>query len=153
MSETKAEAHDPDELAGFKAFAIERSRDPAEGLSARHRALMACIVIPAEIQKWMLDAGAVEPLLDSIEKTILAAENAPTSAAAERVRVLEGAAAGMAEFISRQLSKFDQIEGEGASPFWCAGYKQALESAERIRAALATATPEEPVAETKETKL
>lgn len=50
------------------------SRDPREGLSARDRAMMACIVIPASIQKWMLEVGAVEPLLDSIAKTILAAE-------------------------------------------------------------------------------
>lgn len=70
---------DPEEIAALKAFAIERSRDPAEGLSARQRALMACIVIPPEIQKWMLDVGAVEPLLDSIEKTILAAEDAALS--------------------------------------------------------------------------
>jgi hypothetical protein len=66
----------PEDVAALKAFAIELSRDPAEGLSARQRALMACIVIPPEIQKWMIDAGAVEPLLDSIEKTILAAEAA-----------------------------------------------------------------------------
>jgi hypothetical protein len=58
----------------LKVFAIEMSRDPREGMTARQRALMACIVIPAPIQQWMLDAGAVEPLLDSIEKTILAAE-------------------------------------------------------------------------------
>ena len=64
-----------DDVAALKAFAIEMSRDPAEGLSARQRALMACIVIPAQIQQWMLDVGAVEPLLDSIEKTILAAED------------------------------------------------------------------------------
>ncbi len=66
----------PEDVAALKAFAIEMSRDPAEGLSARQRAVMACIVIPSEIQKWMIDAGAVEPLLDSIEKTILAAEEA-----------------------------------------------------------------------------
>ena len=65
-----------DQEKSFKAFAIEMSRDPREGLTARQRALMACIVIPPEIQKWMLDVGAVEPLLDSIEKTILAAEDA-----------------------------------------------------------------------------
>jgi hypothetical protein len=64
------------EAAAIKAFAIEISRDPREGLTARQRALMACIVIPAPIQQWMLDVGAVEPLLDSIEKTILAAEAA-----------------------------------------------------------------------------
>jgi len=58
----------------LKAFAIEMSRDPREGLTARQRALMACIVIPQPIQQWMVEAGAVEPLLDSIEKTILAAE-------------------------------------------------------------------------------
>ena len=60
--------------AAIKVFAIEMSRDQREGLTARQRALMACIVIPQAIQQWMLDAGAVEPLLDSIEKTILAAE-------------------------------------------------------------------------------
>lgn len=64
-----------DDVAALKAFAIEMSRNPAEGLSARDRALMACIVIPAPIQKWMVDVNAVEPLLDSIEKTILAAED------------------------------------------------------------------------------
>lgn len=69
-------------VAELKAFAIEMSRDPREGLTARERALMACIVIPAAIQKWMIEAGAVELLLDSIEKTILAAEAA---ARAERV--------------------------------------------------------------------
>jgi len=60
----------------LKALAIELSRDPAEGLSAGSRALMACIVIPFEIQEWMNEVGATEPLLDSIEKTILAAERA-----------------------------------------------------------------------------
>lgn len=64
-----------DDVADLKSFAIEMSRDPRELPSARQRALMACIVIPAPIQQWMLDAGAVEPLLDSIEKTILAAED------------------------------------------------------------------------------
>ena len=63
-----------EEARAFKAFAIEMSRDPREVPSARDRALMACIVIPADIQEWMMQAGAVEPLLDSIEKTILAAE-------------------------------------------------------------------------------
>lgn len=63
-----------DSVAELKAFAIEMSRDPREVPDARQRALMACIVIPAPIQKWMVEAGAVEPLLDSIEKTILAAE-------------------------------------------------------------------------------
>lgn len=62
------------DLADLKAFAIEMSRNPLELPSARSRALMACLVIPAPIQKWMVEAGAVEPLLDSIEKTILAAE-------------------------------------------------------------------------------
>lgn len=62
------------DVSELKAFAIEMSRDPAEGLSARQRALFACIVIPQPIQQWMVEAGAVEPLLDSIEKTILAAE-------------------------------------------------------------------------------
>jgi hypothetical protein len=65
---------DRDERDAFKAYAIERSRDPSEMPNARDRARMACIVIPASIQKWMLEAGAVEPLLDSIEATILAAE-------------------------------------------------------------------------------
>jgi hypothetical protein len=63
-----------EDVAELKVFAIERSRDPREGLTARQRALMACLVIPAPIQQWMIEAGAVEPLLDSIEKTILAAE-------------------------------------------------------------------------------
>lgn len=63
-----------EDIQSLKAFAIERSRDPAEGVDARGRALFACIVIPVEIQKWMVSAGAVEPLLDSIEATILAAE-------------------------------------------------------------------------------
>jgi hypothetical protein len=67
---------EPVDAAAVKAFAIEMSRDPKEGLSARDRALMACIVIPAPVQKWMVEIGAVEPLLDSIEKTILAAERA-----------------------------------------------------------------------------
>jgi hypothetical protein len=75
-----------DQVAALKAFAIELSRDPAEGVSARGRALMACIVIPPEIQKWMVEAGAVEPLLDSIEKTILAAEEAARADAVERLR-------------------------------------------------------------------
>jgi hypothetical protein len=66
---------DQEEVAALKTFAIEMSRDPREGLTARQRALMACIVIPQPIQQWMMDAGAVEPLLDSIEKTILAAED------------------------------------------------------------------------------
>ena len=65
---------DQSDIAAIKAFAIEMSRDPREGLTARQRALMACIVIPQTIQQWMIDAGAVEPLVDSIEKTILAAE-------------------------------------------------------------------------------
>jgi hypothetical protein len=77
---------EPEEATAFKAFAIERSRDPAEGMTARQRALMACIVIPPEIQKWMLDVGAVEPLLDSVEKTITAAELASSSAEVERLR-------------------------------------------------------------------
>lgn len=65
---------DQAEVDAVKAFAIEMSRDPREGLTARQRALMACIVIPQPIQQWMVEAGAVDPLLDSIEKTILAAE-------------------------------------------------------------------------------
>ncbi len=77
---------DREEADAFKAYAIERSRNPAEGLSARQRALMACIVIPPEIQKWMLEAGAVEPLLDSIEKTILAAEDAARAAVSSTER-------------------------------------------------------------------
>ncbi len=63
-----------DDVAALKVFAIKMSRDPREVPSARQRALMACIVIPAPIQQWMLDAGAVNLLLDSIENTILAAE-------------------------------------------------------------------------------
>lgn len=74
---------DQDFVQALKVFAIEMSRDPAEGLSARQRALMACIVIPAPIQKWMVEAGAVEPLLDSIEKTILAAEEHARSSPAQ----------------------------------------------------------------------
>lgn len=58
----------------FKSFVLEMGRDPSELPSARQRALMACIVLPSEIQKWIVDAGALDPLLDSIEKTILAAE-------------------------------------------------------------------------------
>lgn len=65
---------DQQELDAFKAFVIETSRDPREFPSARSRALMACLVIPAPIQKWMVEANALEPLLDSLEKTILAAE-------------------------------------------------------------------------------
>ena len=65
---------DRDEKDAFKAYAIERSRDPNELPNARDRARMACLVIPASIQKWMVEAGAVEPLLDSIEATIIAAE-------------------------------------------------------------------------------
>jgi len=64
----------PADLSELKAFVVERSRDPAEGLTARQRAVMACIVIPQPIQQWMVEAGAVEPLVDSIEKTILAAD-------------------------------------------------------------------------------
>lgn len=65
---------DQQDVAELKAFAIEMSRDPRAGLTARQRALMACIVIPQPIQQWMIEVGAVEPLLDSFEKTILAAE-------------------------------------------------------------------------------
>jgi hypothetical protein len=65
---------DQTEVAAVKAFAIEMSRDPRELPSARQRAVMACLVIPQPIQEWMVQAGAVEPLIDSIEKTILAAE-------------------------------------------------------------------------------
>lgn len=65
---------EPEELAAFKSYVIERSRDPGEMPSARQRALMACLVIPNAIQKWMVETGAVEPLLDSIEATIVAAE-------------------------------------------------------------------------------
>lgn len=63
-----------EEQAAFKSFVIERSRDPAEAVDAKGRALMACLVIPAPIQRWMVDAGIVEPLIDSIAKTITAAE-------------------------------------------------------------------------------
>jgi hypothetical protein len=67
------------------------SRDPAEGLSARQRALMACLGIPPEIQKWMIESGAVEPLLDNIEKTILAAERAAREEERERcAKITEG---------------------------------------------------------------
>lgn len=65
---------DREDVAKLKAYAIEMSRDPREALSARDRALMACIVLPQPIQQWIIDAGALEPLIDSIEKTILAAE-------------------------------------------------------------------------------
>jgi hypothetical protein len=65
---------DPDEKSAFKAYVIDRARDPGETPNARQRAMMACLVIPAPIQKWMIEAGAIEPLLDSIEKTIIAAE-------------------------------------------------------------------------------
>lgn len=75
---------EPIDAAAVKAFAIEMSRDPREGLTARQRALMACIVIPSAIQQWMVEAGAVEPLLDSIEKTILAAE-APLRTALQEI--------------------------------------------------------------------
>lgn len=77
---------DRDEVADLKAFAIEMSRDPREGLTARQRALMSCIVIPQPIQQWMIDAGAVEPLLDSIEKTILAAEEHARETALSKTR-------------------------------------------------------------------
>lgn len=63
------------EQAEFKRYIIERSRDPGELPDARQRALMACLVIPNAIQKWMIEAGALEPLLDSIAATIIAAEN------------------------------------------------------------------------------
>lgn len=65
----------------FKAYAIERSRDPDELPNARDRARMACLVIPAAIQTWMLQVGAVEPVLDSIEATIIAAEQHARKAA------------------------------------------------------------------------
>lgn len=65
---------DRDNADAFKAYVIERSRDPSETPSARDRALMACLVIPAPIQKWLVETGAAEPLFDSIEATILAAE-------------------------------------------------------------------------------
>lgn len=65
---------DPEELQGFKAYAIQRSRDPSEGVDAKGRAIMACIVLPAPIQKWIVDAGCLEPLIDSIAETIVAAE-------------------------------------------------------------------------------
>jgi hypothetical protein len=71
---------DPDDALAFKKYVMERSRDPNEVPSARQRALMACLVIPNEIQKWMIEVGAVEPLLDSIEATIVAAEQAQKSA-------------------------------------------------------------------------
>lgn len=59
---------------GFKEYVIERGRNPAEVPSARDRARIACLVLPEYIQRWMVEAGAVDPLLDSLEKTILAAE-------------------------------------------------------------------------------
>ena len=65
---------EPNESAAFKKYIIERSRDPNEIPSARQRALFACLVIPAPIQQWMIEVGAVDPLLDSIEATIVAAE-------------------------------------------------------------------------------
>lgn len=66
-------AEEPD-MAAFKKYLLERSRDPSELPDARQRALMACTVLPAPIQKWMIEIGALEPLLDSIEATIIAAE-------------------------------------------------------------------------------
>lgn len=63
-----------DNADAFKAYVIERSRDPGETPSARDRALMACLVIPAPIQKWMVEIGAAEPLFESIAATIIAAE-------------------------------------------------------------------------------
>lgn len=68
MSEPDAEA------SAFKAYLLQRSRNPEEVASARDRALFACLVIPEPVQKWMVDIGAVEPLLDSIEATIVEAE-------------------------------------------------------------------------------
>lgn len=51
---------DPDEnAAAFKTYVLERSRDPNDIPSARQRALMACIVLPNAIQKWMVEAGAI----------------------------------------------------------------------------------------------
>lgn len=73
---------DEEEIAALKKYVIERSRDPNDLPSARQRALMACIVMPNEIQRWMIECGAIEPLLDSIEATILAAE----AHAAQRAR-------------------------------------------------------------------
>lgn len=102
---------DPEELSSFKAYAIERSRDPAEGLSARQRALMACIVIPPEIQKWMLEAGAVEPLLDSIERTILAAEEPTRIATAEIEQKLRDALSDCVAVLLGQISGIHQKEG------------------------------------------
>lgn len=62
------------EQADFKRYIVERSRNPDELPDARQRALFACLVIPHEVQKWMMQIGAVEPLLDSIEATIKEAE-------------------------------------------------------------------------------
>lgn len=72
---------DRDEADAFKAYVIERSRDPSQTPSARDRALMACLVIPPPIQKWMVEMGAAEPLFDSIEATIIAAEKHAANAA------------------------------------------------------------------------
>lgn len=65
---------DRDDMREFKAFLLEQSRNPVELPSARQRALIACTVLPAPIQKWIVEAGALDPLLDSIEQTILGAE-------------------------------------------------------------------------------
>jgi hypothetical protein len=74
-----------DEKDAFKAYCIERSRDPNELRCPRQRALMACLVISASIQKRMVEAGALETLLDSIEATIIAAEK---HAAADAIQSL-----------------------------------------------------------------
>jgi hypothetical protein len=70
-----------EQAAELKKYVLERSRDPREVPSARDRALMACIVLPDAIQKWIIDAGAFDPLIESIAATIKAADEAALSQA------------------------------------------------------------------------
>lgn len=61
----------------FKDYVMDRARTSGD-MTARERALMALIVLPNDIQKMILERDALEPLLDSIEATIIAAETTRT---------------------------------------------------------------------------
>jgi hypothetical protein len=56
----------------FKSYLMDRARDPDEMPNLRSRLVVACSNIPKDIQQEMMDRDLVEPLIDNLEKTVLA---------------------------------------------------------------------------------
>lgn len=59
-------------MKDLHSYLMDRARDPDEMPDLRARLVVACSNIPKDIQQEMMNRALVEPLIDNLEKTVLA---------------------------------------------------------------------------------